>query len=135
MESTWFHPVIDVESEPFWNGCLENRLMIMRCERCRKNYFYPRAHCPFCWSADTHWIEASGRGKLHSFSILHQHHAEPFASRVPYATIIVALDEGPHMLSNWDFNVPLEQMVCDLPVKVRFFRVADKLAIPLFGPA
>jgi len=25
----WFHPIIDVESRPFWDGCAEGKLMIM----------------------------------------------------------------------------------------------------------
>jgi len=131
----WFHPIIDVESRPFWDGCAEGKLMIMRCTACDKAYFYPRAHCPTCWSDKVEWIEASGRGTLHSYSIVHQYPAEPFQSRLPYANIIVQLEEGPRLMSNWAFDASLDDMKMDGPVKVSFFKVDDDLTMPVFGPA
>jgi uncharacterized OB-fold protein len=134
MGPDWFHPVIDVESQPFWDGCRQGRLMIMRCRACERPYFYPRAHCPMCWSAEVEWLEASGRGLLHSYSIVHQFPVEPFAALSPYANIIVALEEGPHMMANWDFGAPLDQMVCDMPVRVGFRAISETLSLPVFGP-
>lgn len=134
MTPDWFHPVVDGESKPFWDGCCDGRLRLMRCRACGTPYFYPRAYCPTCWSADTEWFEASGHGTLYSFSIVHQFPLEPFASLAPYANIIVTLEEGPRLMANWDFDVPLEQMQCDLPLRVRFRRITDILSLPIFGP-
>lgn len=134
MAPDWFHPVIDVESRPFWDGCLEGRLMLKRCGSCKTNFYYPRAHCPHCWSSETDWFEASGQGMLYSFSIVHQYPVEPFASLLPYGNILVTLDEGPRMMANWDFSVSLELMECDMPVMVGFRRVTDELALPVFAP-
>jgi uncharacterized OB-fold protein len=134
MAPDWFHPVVDVESRPFWDGCREHRLMIMRCSACGVPYFYPRAHCPNCWSGDVDWVNASGLGTLHSFSIVHQFPIEPFASLLPYATVIVALDEGPRMMANWDFQTPLDRMRCDMRVRAGFREINESLSLPVFGP-
>jgi uncharacterized OB-fold protein len=135
MAPDWFHPVIDVESQPFWDGCREGRLMIMRCQACGEPYFYPRAMCPRCWSGEVEWMQASGGGVIYSFSVVQQFPMEPFASLLPYGNIIVTLDEGPRMMANWDFAAPLERMRCDMKVRVKFRTVTESLALPVFGPA
>jgi uncharacterized OB-fold protein len=135
MAPDWFHPVVDVETRPFWDGCREGRLRIMRCRACGEPYFYPRALCPRCWSADTEWIDARGTGTLYSFSVTHQFPMEPFASLAPYGNLVVTLDEGPRMMANWDFSAPVELMRCDMRVRVGFHKVDEGLTLPVFGPA
>ena len=135
MTPDWFHPVIDVESQAFWDGCRETRLMIMRCNTCEQPYFYPRAHCPRCWSSDVSWVQSSGEGTLHSFSIVHQFPVEPFASLAPYAVVLVMLDEGVRMMANWDFATPLERIRCDMRVRAGFRKIDDRLSLPTFAPA
>jgi hypothetical protein len=71
---------------------------------------------------------------LRSFSVGHQFPVEPFASMLPQATIIVALDEGPHMMANWDFEAPLERMACDMEVRVGFRALGETLFLPVFSP-
>jgi len=134
MDTDWFHPVVDVESDNFWRGCREGKLLIKLCDACGRNHFYPRDYCPFCWSAATRWIEASGRGRLYSYSIVHQNPLPPFKDRCPYAIVIVALDEGPRMMANWDFDVPLDQLACDIPVTAVFREMDGVLSLPAFRP-
>ena len=107
MDADWFHPVQDVESVSFWRGCREGKLLLKVCDGCGRTHFYPRDHCPFCWSAATRWIEASGRGRLYSYSIIHQNPLPPFKDRCPYAVVLVKLEEGPRILSNWDFQLKM----------------------------
>ena len=60
------------EARPYWDGAREGKLMIPKCQACGKAFLYPRVLCPFCASRDITWIQASGRGTLHSFEIAHQ---------------------------------------------------------------
>lgn len=134
MAPDWFHPVIDEESRPFWDGCREGKLLLKRCRACDARYFYPRALCPTCWSADTIWIAARGTGRLYSHSVIYQFPIEPFASMVPYANILVDLDEGPRMMATWDPDVSLERLCCDLAVEVGFRQITETLSLPTFRP-
>jgi uncharacterized protein len=134
MDADWFHPVQDVESQSFWRGCREGKLLLKVCDGCGRTHFYPRDRCPFCWSAATRWIEASGSGRLYSYSIIHQNPLPPFKDRCPYAVVLVTLAEGPRILSNWDFDAPLERLACDIPVRVAFRSIDSALVLPVFRP-
>ena len=63
-------------------------LLLRRCFSCDEVHFYPRAHCPRCGHAKTAWIEASGRGVLHSVT------AAPMLPPGKYPAMVELL-EGP----------------------------------------
>jgi uncharacterized OB-fold protein len=55
------------------------------------------------------------------------------AADVPYAVIVVELDEGVRMVSGLR-ELALERIELDLPVEVVFEPVNDRMAIPFFRP-
>ena len=65
-------PTITALTAPFWAAAQEGRLSIQHCEDCDNAVFYPRALCPHCWSERLVWKDASGRGRLKSFSVVHK---------------------------------------------------------------
>ena len=65
-------PTPDLETQPFWDGAEEGRLLIRHCNACGEDHFYPRPFCPKCWSDDVEWNEASGRATLYTWSIVHR---------------------------------------------------------------
>jgi uncharacterized protein len=81
------------ETKAFWDAAAEGRFLIRVCTACGKAHWYPRPICPFCFSPETHWTEASGRGRIYSFSVMRR-------AEVPYAIGYVTLAEGPTMLTN-----------------------------------
>src|ERR1043166_4836960 len=93
-------PTPEGDTLPFWQAAREGKLLIKRCASCGKPHFYPRPFCPHCWSADVAWQEASGRGTLYTYSIVHQNDLPPFNQRVPYVAAIVDLAEGPRVMTN-----------------------------------
>ena len=88
-------------SAPFWEGCNDGRLMLQRCAGadCERYVYYPRACCPHCGSGDLDWVEASGRGRVVSWTMVHRPHHAGFGPEAPYAFLAVALAEGPLMYS------------------------------------
>ncbi len=135
MNEQWYLPVVDSESEPFWSAAREGRLLIMHCRACDRPYFYPRRYCPRCWSPDTEWRQASGRGTIYSYSVVHQNPAPPFRDWVPYAVVLVDLDEGVRMMGNWDRSADLDELAVGLAVEVTFEPVTEEIALPRFRPA
>ena len=59
--------------------------------------FYPRAVSTKDGSRDVEWIEASGKAKLYTFTIVHQAPHPTFVEEVPYISAIVTLEEGVNM--------------------------------------
>jgi len=87
-------------TKPFWKAAAEGRLIFQRCENCTKAILYPREICPHCWSEKLAWDEASGLGRLKSFSRVHKPGHPGWAPVAPYVVGLVELDEGPTMLSH-----------------------------------
>jgi hypothetical protein len=116
----------------FFDAALEHRLLLPHCPR-DGPFYYPRTHCPACLGTDWTWREASGRGRVHAFTIDRLGHTPGLASQAPYVVAIVELEEGPRMTARITGCSPDEVRV-DLPVTVAF-EEEDGVAIPVFRPA
>ena len=126
---------ITPEAKPFWDGCRAEKLMLPRCEECGHVFFYPRILCPRCHSRQVGWMQASGRGTLHSFEIAHQAFQKAWKIKPPYVLAMVQLEEGPRMMSNLINVEPSPKAIrCDMPVEVVFTKVSDEVTLPLFQP-
>ena len=123
-------PVPDSESKPFWDGCNEEKLLIQHCKDCDKHIFYPRAVCPHCMSDQIEWVEASGKGKVYSYTIARRGAGPAFADDAPYVVALIDLDEGVRMMSNI-VNCDVEAVRCDMPVKV-VFEEREGMKLPMF---
>jgi hypothetical protein len=124
------------EAKPYWDGLREGKLMLPRCSACGKPFFYPRVLCPHCGSRDVAWMQASGRGTLHSFAIAHQSINRAMKVPPPYILAMIALEEGPRMLTNLINVAPDPKgLRCDMPVRVVFSKLTDDVTIPLWEPA
>ena len=124
-------PVANPDSAPYWQGAREDRLLIRKCRGCGALHFMPRHLCPHCWSEDLEWIDASGRGTVHSFTVIRRAPMESFAGRVPYVVALVDLEEGPRMMSNIVGDDALETRIGDA-VRVCFEDRGGGAKIPQF---
>jgi uncharacterized OB-fold protein len=124
-------PVLGDElSRTYWEAAREGRLLIQRCAACGEYQFYPRGHCVHCSAAGPEWIEANGTGRLHTFSVVHRTATQAFAEDVPYVVGILELDDGPRLTVNV-VDTPLEELACDLPVRVVFTTVTQEITLPV----
>ncbi|MBI2207241.1 MAG: Zn-ribbon domain-containing OB-fold protein [Candidatus Rokubacteria bacterium] len=123
-------PAVTPETAPYWDGARDGKLLLQRCLACRAVRFYPRRTCPACWSPDVEWIEASGRGRIASFTVIHRPPAPAFAGRVPYVVALIDLDEGPRMMANVVGDRALEVAIDDA-VEV-IFEARGAVALPQF---
>ena len=121
-------PVVDDLTKPYWDAASEGRLLLQRCASCGEHQFYPRPFCLACEGDDLEWVEASGRGRLHTFSVVHRTADAAFQPMLPYAFGVVRLDEGPFLTVDV-VDTPLEDLRCDLPVRIVFTEV-DGVALP-----
>lgn len=120
------------ETQPFWDGTKRRELLLPRCQECSKCHLYPRPICPFCWSDKLEWIKASGKGKLHTFSIPQR---PVLGIPVPFIAAIVELEEGPRIATNIVGVDPDPQNLrCDMAVEVVFEDLTDAITLPKFRP-
>lgn len=121
-------PEPDAESLAFWNAAREGRFLIKRCTACGRAHWFPRSICPFCWSAETVWEQATGRGTIYSYTIMRR-------AVTPYAVAYVELAEGPRMLTNIVCD-DLDRLAIGQPVEVVLVPTQDPEGppIPMFRP-
>ena len=120
------------ESLPFWEGAAAKKLMLPRCNVCRRFWFPPSQRCRHCLSDDFAWRESAGVGRIYSFVVYHRVYHPGFENDVPYVVAIVELDEGPRLLSNI-VGTPWETIRCDMRVHVVFEDTGRGITIPKFA--
>ena len=121
------------DTQPYWDGLAEGRLLIQRCGACGKLRHYPRPMCDSCHSMDVAWQEASGRGTIHSWTVTHHPFNIGFKRELPYALATVDLAEGVRLQAQLR-DIAHERIAIGLPVEVRFERVKEDLTLPYFVP-
>jgi uncharacterized OB-fold protein len=135
MTDTYTRPLpeADDESREFYEGARRHELMLMRCRNCRAWRLPSRPRCPDCWSTETEWAAASGRGTLYSFGVMHQKFPG-FADETPYTYAIVELEEGPRIVSDVA-GVAAGDLRVDMPLVAQFDDVAPDTTLVRFRPA
>jgi uncharacterized OB-fold protein len=101
------------------NGKLEGT----RCKKCNKIIFPPKADCTDCAGSEIEWVEFSGKGKLHTYTVIS---AAPtgFEDNVPYAIGVIDLEEGGRLLA-WFENKDIGEE--DLKVGMNVMIVPKKI--------
>jgi uncharacterized OB-fold protein len=117
----------------FFEAAARGELRYQRCPACGQRQFYPRLLCTAC-GGDVEWALASGRGVVHTYTIVRQHGQAPFREELPYAVAIVELEEGVRMMGNVS-DCPVEQVRIGMPVEAYAIECGDGLAVPFWRPA
>jgi uncharacterized OB-fold protein len=125
-------PQPDDVNRAYWSAGAEGRLVVQRCPHCSHVQFYPRALCTQCGD-EPEWMDCSGRGTVHTFTIIRQMGMRPFRDELPYVVAMVELDEGPLIMGNVTDCDP-EAVRIGLPVEVHFVRAADEIGVPYWRP-
>jgi len=92
-------PQKDADNQPLLDGWKQGRLMLQRCKDCGSQFFYPRPICPNCWSATLQWSEATGKGTIVSFSLVHRPNHPSFFDEAPIVLAEVLLNEDVPILA------------------------------------
>ena len=87
-------PKINKVDQPYWQGAVAGKLLLQKCKACDKLQFFPRVVCVDCFSGDIEWVQASGTGKVHSFTWVRVPRNPAFKEEAPICYVNVVLDEG-----------------------------------------
>ena len=127
-------PQVSAEMAPFFEAARRQQLVVQRCRGCGTLRFPARDRCSACLGREAEWVPVSGRGTVLSFAVMHQVYHPGFAAEVPYAVVLVALDEGPRMISNV-VGVPPSDIRIGTPLEVVFEAVSPEVTLPKFRVA
>jgi uncharacterized OB-fold protein len=127
-------PRIDEENRWFWEGCARHELWLERCGACGELRYYPRGLCPACLSSSVRHVQASGRGRVYTFTVTHQNQTPGFREQLPYVMAYVELEEGPRVLTNVVGSSP-EEVTIGMPVTVEFEDIDEGTSLPRFRRA
>jgi hypothetical protein len=126
-------PTPDADSAALWDGLRRGKLLLQHCRACGHAQYYQQAACRACGSDALEHRPASGRGRVHSFSVVHRAPGPEFASDTPYAVILVELQEGPRMISRMT-NCDPNTVDFDMEVELVCVAVTDEVTLPYFAP-
>lgn len=121
-------PVPNPENARYFEAAAEGKLLYKKCRSCGEPHFFPRALCPHCFSAETEWLQASGRGTVYTYSICRR------VGPTPFAIAYVTLEEGVSMMTNI-VDCDLDTIRCGQAVKVVFKPTDGGPPVPMFTPA
>ncbi|MDB5731625.1 MAG: DNA-binding protein [Variovorax sp.] len=125
-------PGISDDTRFFWEGARAGRLLIQRCKGCGLLRHPPGPVCSQCHSFEWDTVQASGRGTVYSFVVMHYPEVAPFDHPNPIA--LIALEEGTRLVSQL-VGVQPGQVRIGQAVQVEFNSFDDgELVLPQFRP-
>jgi uncharacterized OB-fold protein len=124
-------PTPEERSTEFFKAAKEGRLLIKRCAACGRFLAPQREMCDACSGERLEWVEASGRGTLYSFVVMHQILHPGFRDEGPYNVVMVELDEGPRIISNV-VGTANSEIRAGMRVEAVFEELTEDVSVPKF---
>ena len=115
-------PVPDEVDQPYWDACNEGRLVVQNCVACNRLQQPPDARCAHCGRSDTlDWREVSGRGRIHTYAVMHDNPVPLLFPDQPFNLVVIELEDDPgiKMLSHLP-GTPLDEVPVGATVQVEF---------------
>lgn len=126
-------PVPNEWTKPFWEATRQNVLALQRCQACGHFQHPPYPTCVNCVSTDLKFEPVAGKGKIYAYTIMYHVGDKRFVAAVPYASIIVELDDAPGALMAGNLlDVPYTEAKVGRRVEVTFQKLNDDITLPQF---
>ena len=87
-------------SQPYVDALARGELVCQVCERCGAAQRLARFACTRCGHTGLAWKTAAGTGVVWAVTVVERAPAPEFASLVPYALVLVDLDEGARVMGH-----------------------------------
>jgi len=124
-------PELEGFSGDFYGFCKAGELRFQRCDDCGAWRHVPREICAECGSFGWSWQASSGRGEVFTWTVVGRALHPAFGDSVPYAPVVVEMEEGVRLLSDVA-DCPPEELEIGMPVDVFFDAVTASISLPRF---
>ena len=108
-------------------------LNVQRCTDCSVYRHPPRFRCAQCGSDAWSWSPATMRGVVWSWTITHRAIDPAFTEQLPYAVVVVELEEGVRVVGNLR-GIETSELQIGLEVNVSLDIRSDNIALVDFTP-
>ena len=126
-------PVPNEWTKPFWDSAKQGVLKLQRCQACRRFQHPPYPTCVNCMAIDLAFEPVSGKGAIYTYTIMYHVGDKRFADAVPYASIIVELDDAPGALMAGNLlDAEYTEAKVGRRVEVVFRPLNDDITLPQF---
>jgi uncharacterized OB-fold protein len=132
MTAQVVRPMVNRDSQFFWDGTAVGELRIPKCNACGALRFPPGPACQSCDACDRGWEVAAGTGAVFSY-VVHRHPPVP-GKDLPIVIALIDLDEGVRMVGEL-VDVTDDEVRIGMRVRVDFDRVDDDLTLPVWRKA
>ena len=132
MTASVVRPMVNRDSQFFWDGTAAGELRIQRCNSCGTLRFPPGPACQSCDAYDQGHVVAAGTGTVFSY-VVHRHPPVP-GKELPIVIALIDLDEGVRMVGEV-VDVDAEEIAIGTRLRVEFNRVDDDLTLPVWRRA
>jgi uncharacterized OB-fold protein len=116
----------------WWEGIERGELLIQKCSACGELRHPPRPMCGKCQSLEWETAAASGRGSVHSYTVLH--HPQVPGYEYPLVVALVDLEEGTRLVANVVDCKP-DAVRIGMRVACSIESVDEEMKLPVFRPA
>jgi len=128
-----FTPSPDGRNADFYRRAASGTLHLQQCTSCAHYYHPPRYLCRECGSSELELVPSAGRGRIFSWTVTHRPVDPGWAAEIPYATVVVEMEEGVRIVGALR-GLPPEALELDLPVQAELEVVSEEFARIHFSP-
>ena len=125
-------PMVNRDSQFFWDGTRAGELRIQKCNACGAKRFPPGPACQSCAAYDRGYDVAAGTGTVFSY-VVHRHPPVP-GKELPIVIALIDLDEGVRMVGEV-VDVADDEIEIGMPLRVDFREIDDELTLPVWRKA
>lgn len=122
-------PVLGLDNEWWWQQAAAGVLAIQRCQTCQLLRHPPRPMCHSCQSMQWDFIQASGKGVICSFTVLH--HPQFPGYDYPLVIVLVDLAEGTRFTAQL-IDCDPDGVDFGMAVEMQMHKDADGFQLPVF---
>jgi uncharacterized OB-fold protein/acyl dehydratase len=124
-------PALTLDNKWWFDAAMEHKLLIQKCSGCGVLRHPPRPRCDKCGSYEWTGAEASGKGTVYSFVVVHYPQVPAFDYPLPIG--LIELEEGTRLVADL-VGVDSADVKVGMPVTVEWMDLDDELTLPGFTP-
>jgi uncharacterized OB-fold protein len=123
-------------TRPFWEAARRRELALQHCLSCGRLHHPPVPLCPDCHGDEFDFKAVGTTGTVYEFSIMREPRVIGFEAMVPYACLLVELDEQPGLFVIGNLvDAEADAVRVGMRVQLRFEPYGlDDLLLPQWGP-
>ena len=129
----WMLPALDDLNRAWFTA---GRIRVQACDGCGALQHPPDEVCGSCQGTKFSWRDCSGEGRVESVAVVHHPVHPALADKVPYAVVVVSLDDAPgvnamgNVLNRAPADVKIGQRVRAVFEEVNDEETGERLRIP-----